>query len=267
MVEKYDSILHNIVWDVVPRLKDKSMVSSHWIYKVKKATYGSVEKHKAIFVARGFSQGKYANEILKRLCMESRKPMETPLAGNWRKEDATLRELVEAIVCRKLMGSVMYLVNTRPDMCYAVNPLSQVMVRPTKMYWKVAKHVLIYLKGTSKYGLWYIQTWGVNNKGFTDAYWVGSPFVRESTPGGIFSIGSVVVSWYNRKQRSIALSLTEAEYMVASQVACEAIWMRNILVGLFGKQMDPTVIYYHNQSCIKLSKNPIFHDRSKHIVI
>eukprot|EP00253_Pinus_taeda_P022814 PITA_22814 len=99
--------------------------------------------------------------------------------------------------------------------------------------------------------------------------WARSPSDQKSTSGGIFSIGSTTVSWYNRKQRSVALSSVEAEaeYTVASQGAYEAIWMRNILVGLFGQQMDPTVIYWDNQSCIKLCENPIFHDQSKHIDI
>jgi hypothetical protein len=103
--------------------------------------------------------------------------------------------------------------------------------------------------------------------GFTDVVWMGSPMDRKSTSGGIFSIGSTVVSWYSRKQRSMALSSEEAKYMAATEVACEAMWMRKILVGLFGSHLDPTVIHFDNQSCIKLSINPMFHDRSKHIDI
>ena len=82
--------------------------------------------------------------------------------------------------------------------------------------------------------------------GFMDADWVGSPSDKKSTLGGIFSIGSIVVSGYSRKQRSMVLSSVEAEYMAASQAACEAIWMRKILVGLSGSHMDPTVIHYDN---------------------
>ena len=93
------------------------------------------------------------------------------------------------------MGSLMYLVNARPDMCYAVNQLSQAMFRPTKLYWKATKHVLSYLRGTSRYGLWYRKTEGVKLQGFTDADWAGSPYNRKRTSGGIFSIGLVVVSW------------------------------------------------------------------------
>jgi hypothetical protein len=75
----------------------------------------------------------------------------------------------------------MYLVNTRPDICYAVNPLSQAMVKPTKLFWKAGKHVLRYLKGTYEYGLWYRQTDEVKLHGFTDADWVGNPTNRKST--------------------------------------------------------------------------------------
>eukprot|EP00253_Pinus_taeda_P009564 PITA_09564 len=142
------------------------------------------------------SQGKYANEILRRFRMESNKPMETPLA---------------------------------------VNPLIQAVVRLTKLYWKAENNMLRYLKGTSQYGLWYRWTDGVKLQGFTDVDWAGSPSDGKSTSRGIFSIGSAAVSWYNRKQRSIALSLAEADYMAASQATCEAIWMRKILVGLFGQ--------------------------------
>jgi hypothetical protein len=107
----------------------------------------------------------------------------------------------------------------------------------------------------------------VNFHGFTDADWAGSPIDRKITSGGIFSIRSTYFSWYNRKQIYVALSSAEEEYMAESQATCESIWMRNILVGLFGSHLDPIVINCDNQSCIKLSINLVFHDRSKHIDI
>ena len=101
------------------------------------------------------SQGKHAREILDKFNMQGCKPIDTPLLGGWRKEDATSAEVVDATVYRQLVGSLMYLVNTRPDICYVVNQISQAMVKPTKLFWKVGKHVLRYLRGTSGYGLWY----------------------------------------------------------------------------------------------------------------
>ena len=100
------------------------------------------------------SQGKYAWEILEKFHMQSCKPIDTPLLGNLRKEDSTSTEVVGTTVYRQLVGLFMYLVNTRPDICYAVNQLSQAMVKPTKLFWKAGKHVLRYLRGTSEYGLW-----------------------------------------------------------------------------------------------------------------
>ena len=101
--------------------------------------------------------------------MQDCKPIDTPLPGGWRKEDATSTKVVDATVYRQLVGSLMYLVNTRPDICYAVNQLSQAMVKPTKLFWKAGKHVLRYLRGTSGYGLWYRQSDEVKLHGFTDA--------------------------------------------------------------------------------------------------
>eukprot|EP00253_Pinus_taeda_P030214 PITA_30214 len=119
----------------------------------------------------------------------------------------------------------------------------------------------------TNYGFWYKQVDGVRPAGFTDAEWAGSSTNRKSTSGGIFNIGSTIISWYNKKQRSVALGLTEAEYMAANQATCEAIWMRKLLMGILRQGMEPTMIHGDNQSCIKLSENAVFHDRLKHIEI
>jgi hypothetical protein len=103
--------------------------------------------------------------------------------------------------------------------------------------------------------------------GYFDSNWAGSTIDRKSTSRCCFILGSCMISWYNRKQRSVALSSAEIEYMASSQASCEAIWLRKILVDLFDTKLDPTTIYRDNQSCIKLSENPVFHDRSKHIEI
>eukprot|EP00253_Pinus_taeda_P031071 PITA_31071 len=90
---------------------------------------------------------------------------------------------------------------------------------------------------------------------------------RKSTLGYCFGLGSTVVSWFSRKHESVALSSVEEDYMASSLASCEAIWLRNMLFGLFGQPLRPSVIYCDNQSCIKLTENLVFHDRSKHIGI
>jgi hypothetical protein len=212
-------------------------------------------------------QGKYVCDILSRFQMGDSRPMTTPMITNWKKLHASESQLMDSTLYRQLIGSLMYLVNTRPDICFAVNTLSQFMVEPRRVHWVAAKHVLRYLCGTVDYGMDYHRGDGVRLVGYTDSDWAGCVSDRKITSGCCFGLGSAVVSWFSRKQKSVALSSAEAEYMAASQASCEALWLRKMLIGLFGVQLRPTVIYCDNQSCIKLSENPVFHDRSKHIEI
>eukprot|EP00253_Pinus_taeda_P032061 PITA_32061 len=103
--------------------------------------------------------------------------------------------------------------------------------------------------------------------GFTDADWAGSSVDWKSTTGYCFNIRLGMTTWCSRKQKSVALSSFEAEYMAANRASCEAIWLRKLLVNLFKRNMEATMIMCNNQSCIKLFENPVFHDRSKHIDI
>jgi hypothetical protein len=212
-------------------------------------------------------QGRYAVDILSRFNMGDCKPMSTPMITNWQKISSSASPLVNPTLYRQLIGSLMYLVNTRPDICFAVNTLSQFMVEPRQVHWAAAKHVLRYLQGTLDFGLEYVRGDGVRLAGYTDSDWAGSVSDRRSTSGCCFGLGSAAVSWFSRKQKSVALSSSEAEYMAASLACCEAVWLRKMLFSLFGGCLDPTMIYCDNQSCIKLTENPVFHDRSKHIDI
>ena len=101
--------------------------------------------------------------------------------------------------------------------------------------------------------------------GFFDSDWAGSAQDRKSTYGFCFSLGFAIVSWSSRKQGSVALSTAEAEYVSASDASREAVWLRKLLSDLFDTSLEPVVIHCDNQSCIKISENPVFHDRSKHM--
>eukprot|EP00253_Pinus_taeda_P025524 PITA_25524 len=238
MVQEYNSIMVNDVWEIVPRPQDRSVVGSRWIYKIKYAADDSLEKYNARFVAKGYAQ-----------------------------KEGIDYEKTFTPVARQLIGSLMYLVNTRPDICYAVNTLSQFMVEPKRAHWAAAKHVLKYLQGTIDYGLLYTRGKDIRLSGFTNADWARSSVHRKSTSSYCFNIGSGMTSWCSRKQKSVALSSSEAEYMAASTASCEAIWLKNLLVNLFRRKTKVIKIMCDNQSCIKLSENPMFYDRSKHIDI
>jgi hypothetical protein len=140
------------------------------------------------------------------------------------------------------------------------------MVEPRRVHWVATKHELRYLRGTVDYGLDYVRGDGVRLTGYTDLDWEGCVVDRKSTLG-CFGLGSTVVSWFSRKQKSVALSFAEVEYMATSEASCEVIWLCKLLVGIFGVQLSSTMIYCDNWSSIKLSKNPFFYDRSKHIEI
>jgi hypothetical protein len=199
--------------------------------------------------------------------MDGCKPMLTPMTTNFRKLNASEFELVDPTLYHQLIESLMYLVNTILDISFDVNTLSQFMVEPRRVQWSSTKHVLRYVAGTVDYGLDYVRGDGVGLVEYLDLDWAGCASDRKSTSGCCFGLGSAIVSWLNRKQKSMVLSSIEAEYMAASQASCEAIWLCKLLVGLFGQELRPTTIYCDNQSCIKLFENLVFHNRSKHIEI
>jgi len=134
-------------------------------------------------------QGRYATEILKRFRMQDCRPMATPMITNWKKIDASEDKDVDPTLYRQLIGSLMYLVNTRPDICYAVNTLSQCMVEPKRAHWATTKLVLRYIQGTINYGLLYTRSKDIRLSGFIDADWAGSSVDWKSTSGYCFNIG------------------------------------------------------------------------------
>ena len=161
----------------------------------------------------------------------------------------------------------MYLTNSILDICFAVNTLSQYLVRPRRVHLVAAKHVMRYLKGTIDFGLYYDGSHEYRLYGYTDADWVRSISDRKSTSSRCYSLRSAMISWFSRKQSSVALSTAEAEYIAACSASCEAIWIQKLLSGFFNLELDTTVILCDNQSCIKMTENPVFHGRSRYFYI
>ena len=120
----------------------------------------------------------------------------------------TSSELVDATLYRQIIGSLMYLMNTRPDICFAMNTLSQYLVEPRHVHLVAAKHVMRYLKGTLEFCLCYNGDKDFRLIGYTDSDWVGSVFDRKSTSGCCFSMGLAMTSWKIRKQSNINLNTT-----------------------------------------------------------
>jgi hypothetical protein len=192
------------------------------------------------------NQGKYAVEILKRFDMLECKSMNTPMETKLNLLVDTSSELIDATLYRQIIGSPMYLMNTRPHICFVMNTLSQFMVEPRDVQLISAKHVMRYLKGILDYGLSYDGDHDFTLSGYTDSDWAGSVSDRKSTLGCCFSLGLAMISWQSRKQSSISLSIAEEEYIVACSASCEAIWLWNLLTGLFDLEMEATMILCDN---------------------
>ncbi|CAL9007313.1 unnamed protein product [Prunus brigantina] len=172
---------------------------------------------------------------------------------------------------KQILGSLMYLIATRPDLMFVVSLISRYMESPTELHYQTAERVLRYLKGKTNLGLFYKKE--TRNKkedggelmGFSDSDYAGDLDDRKSTSGYVFMLSSAAVSWSSKKQLVVTFSTTEVEFIATTSSACQAVWLRRLLEELCFKQDKPTVIFCDNSSTIKLSRNPVMHGRSKHI--
>ena len=219
------------------------------------------------------SQAKYVEEVLKRFGMEDCKPIATPLDTKVKLEKLSMEEYdadasrMASVPYKSAVGSLMYaMVATRADLAFAISTVSQHMARPGWSHWMAVKRIMRYLKGTSHMRL---QLGGghIRLMGYCDADWAGDANDRKSTTGYAFSLGEGMVSWSSKKQPTVALSTTEAEYMAASHCTREAIWLRQLLEDVGCKDVEGTLIWCDNQGAIALAKNPVHHARTKHIEV
>ena len=140
----------------------------------------------------------------------------------------------------QMIGSLMYLTNMRPNICFTMNTLSEFLKYLRHVHLTTAKHILRYLGGTIDYGLKYEVNRKINLGGYVDSYWAGSSINRKSTLGCCFSTGSSMISWFSKKQSCVALSTAEAEYVTTCYASCEAVWLWKLLSDLFDLHMDAT---------------------------
>jgi hypothetical protein len=212
------------------------------------------------------TQSAYARKILDRAGMGSCNPCHTPMEARLKLSKASSAKLVDATEYRGLVGCLRYLVHTRPDIAFAVGYVSRFMERPTVEHLNAVKRILRYVAGTIDYGCCYKR--GAREMkllGYSDADMGGDIDTRKSTTGVLFFLGSCAVTWQSQKQKVVALSSCEAEYIAGTTAACQGIWLAQLLAELDGERRAPFLLKMDSQSAIALSKNPVFHDRSKHI--
>jgi hypothetical protein len=211
-------------------------------------------------------QHHYINTILSKFKMEDCNPTSTPFPAGFKAIIATDSEHQEAegLPYPQLAGSLLYLATiSRPDIAQAATTLCRFIGKWNKVHFAAAKHLLRYLKGTIDLSL----TFRSKNQqliGYSDADWGGDLNTRRSTTGYIFQLFGATIAWKSRLQSTVALSTTEAEYMATVDAAKQAMWLKQLLQEL---QFNFETITLHNDNngCIGLSKNPINHEKTKHI--
>jgi hypothetical protein len=163
---------------------------------------------------------------------------------------------------RSAIGSLMYTaIATRPDIAYAVNSLSQFNVKPGKVHWNTAKHILRYLKGTPDLGITYDQNDGIANfsaSAFSNSD-NGKSFHKKAITGGVILLAAGAINWMADKQPIITLSSMEVEYVAANAVARNAKWITQFLSELGFSQENPIDLFIDNQTAIQISENPELH--------
>ncbi|KAF5763047.1 putative RNA-directed DNA polymerase [Helianthus annuus] len=211
------------------------------------------------------SQRKYTLDILEDSGMLGCKPCSFPMEQNVKLEDDSEDIRVDANMYKWLVGRLLYLQATRPDLTYWVNVLSQFVSDPRQNHLDAAMRVLRYLKATPGQGILFPKNGGTKLVTYCDADWLGCPFTRRSRTGYLLLLGGAPISWKSKKQSVVSRSSAEAEYRAMATTTSEILWMRWLLKGLEAEQIGPTPLYCDNQAARHIANNPVFHERTKHV--
>ncbi|XP_019058293.1 PREDICTED: uncharacterized protein LOC109116759, partial [Tarenaya hassleriana] len=210
-------------------------------------------------------QRKYTLELLEDYGLLGSKPVITPMETKAKLSQSSGNLLADASYYRQLVGKLIYLSVTRPDICFVVQNLSQFMSQPRTPHLHAAFRVLRYLKSSPSQGLFYSASSSMTLKAYSDADWGSCPDTRRSVTGYCVFLGSSMVSWKSKKQTTVSRSSAESEYRALAQTSCELIWLANLLTDLHVPCSKPFNIYCDNQSALHLASNPVHHERTKHI--
>ncbi|GJR06447.1 retrovirus-related pol polyprotein from transposon TNT 1-94 [Tanacetum coccineum] len=213
-----------------------------------------------------FNQSKYIKEMLKKFGLEDSKPMKTPMSSDTKLTKDKECESVDSTKYRGMIGSLLYLTTSRPDIMFSVCLCARFQEAPKTSHLEAVKRIFRYIKGTTHLGLWYLKGTGIETIVYADSDHAGDYVDRKSTSGICTFVGCCLTSWFSKKQTALAISTTKAEYVSARKACQKALWMKQALID-YDVRLDDVPIMCDNKGTIDLSKNPVQHSRTKHIEI
>ena len=224
------------------------------------------------------SQKKYILDLISKAGLSDSKPVSSPMPTSANLTLGDSPTFDNPVRYRQLVGALQYVTLSRPDITFAVNKVCQFMHSPTENHWAVVKRILRYLQGTSSYGLRlkqqsdltvhaYTDSSAPPITAFSDADWAGCPDDRRSTGGFAIYLGSNLVSWSARKQRTVSRSSTESEYKALADTVVELTWLQALLRELQVPLKAVPTLWCDNLGATYLSANPVFHARTKHVEV
>ncbi|GJW68307.1 hypothetical protein Tco_0122731 [Tanacetum coccineum] len=212
------------------------------------------------------SQDKYVADILKKFDFSSVKKASTLIETNKALLKDEEDEDVDVHLYRSMIGSLMYLTASRPDIMFSIFACARFQVTPEVSHLHDVNKMFRYLKGQPKLGLWYPRDSPFDLEAFSDSDYVGASLDRKSTTGGCQVLGKRLISWQCKKQTIVANSTTKAEYVAATNCCGQVLWIQNQVLD-YGFNFMNTKIYINNESTICILKNLVFHSKTKHIEI
>ncbi|CAM8890311.1 unnamed protein product [Rhodiola kirilowii] len=184
-----------------------------------------IQKEDGIFI----SQSKYAKNLIKKFELEKATHKRTPAATHLKMTKYDAGTKVDQTLYRSMIGSLLYLTASRPDIAYAVGVCARYQVDPKESHLLQVKRIIKYVCGTIDFGIWYTKDTNPYLVGYCNADWAGNAEDRKSTSGGCFFLGNNLVSWFTKKQNSISLSTIEAEYIVVGSCCTQLLWMKQMM--------------------------------------
>ncbi|XP_019168608.1 PREDICTED: uncharacterized protein LOC109164530, partial [Ipomoea nil] len=210
------------------------------------------------------NQAKYTRDLIKKFGLDGKSSIKIPMSTSLRLDKDEDGKDVDQTKYRGMIGSLLYLTASRPDISYAVGVCARFQENPKESHLTATEKIIRYLKGTINVGLWYPKGTDFTLTGFSDADFAGCKIDRKSTSGTCQFLGGRLVSWFSKKQNSIATSTAEAEYIAAGSCCAQILWMKQQLKD-YEVNCDDVSIYCDNTSAIAITHNPVLYSRTKHI--